>query len=213
MTRSPAATAPTRCSAAPATTTSTATSAPTPPSSGPATTPSSGIPATAATPSKARRGKDALAFNGSNAAENIDVTANGSRVRLTRNVAGITMDLDAIESTNIRALGSADNITVDDLAGTDLKAANVDLSATGGDGDGAADSVIVNGSDKAEHVRVNTAGAQVLTTGLAAQTTIAGSEAALDTLRVNTLGGRDDVQVAPDVSTLIAPVVDLGADQ
>ena len=53
----------------------------------------------------------------------------------------------------------------------------------------------------------------MLTTGLAAQTTIAGSEAALDTLRVNTLGGRDDVQVAPDVSTLIAPVVDLGADQ
>ena len=158
-------------------------------------------------------GQDALAFNGSNAAENIDVAANGSRVRLTRNVAGITMDLDAIESTTIRALGSADNITVNDLAGTDLKAANVDLSATGGGGDGAADSVIVNGGDKAEHVRVNTAGAQVLTTGLAAQTTVAGSEAALDTLRVNTLGGRDDVQVAPDVSTLIAPVVDLGADQ
>jgi hypothetical protein len=53
----------------------------------------------------------------------------------------------------------------------------------------------------------------VLTTGLAAQTTIAGSEPTLDTLRVNTLGGRDDVQVAPDVSALIAPVVDLGADQ
>ena len=62
-------------------------------------------------------GQDALAFNGSNAAENIDVAANGSRVRLTRNVAGITMDLDAIESTTIRALGSADNITVNDLAG------------------------------------------------------------------------------------------------
>ena len=62
-------------------------------------------------------GKDTLAFNGSNAAENIDVAANGSRVRLTRNVAGITMDLNGIESTNIRALGSADNITVGDLSG------------------------------------------------------------------------------------------------
>ena len=51
------------------------------------------------------------------------------------------------------------------------------------------------------------------TTGLAAQTTIAGSEAANDILRVNTLGGRDDVQVAPDVSTLITTVVDLGAGQ
>ena len=53
-----------------------------------------------------------------------------------------------------------------------------------------------------------------IATGLAVQTTIAGSEAALDTLRVNTLGGRDDVQVAPGVmSALITPVVDLGADQ
>ena len=60
-------------------------------------------------------------------------------MRLTRNVAGITMDLNGIESTNVRALGSADNVTVNDLAGTDLKAANVDLAAFGGDGDGAAD--------------------------------------------------------------------------
>jgi Ca2+-binding RTX toxin-like protein len=158
-------------------------------------------------------GKDTLQFNGSNAAENIDVSANGSRVRLDRNVAAITMDLNGIETTNIRALGSADTITVGDLRGTDLNATNIDLSATAGDGDGSADTVVLNGSDKAERVRVNRAGSQVLTTGLAAQTTIAGSEAANDILRVNTLGGRDDVQVAPDVSTLITPVVDLGADQ
>jgi hypothetical protein len=134
-------------------------------------------------------------------------------VRLTRNVGVITMDVDDVESTNIRALGGADTITVDDLRGTGLEAANVDLASNSGDGDGAADTVVVNGSDRAEHVRVSRAGPQVLTTGLAAQTTIAGSEPTLDTLRVNTLGGRDDVQVAPDVSALIAPVVDLGADQ
>ena len=158
-------------------------------------------------------GKDTLAFNGSNIGEEIHVAANGSRVRLTRNVGVITMDVNDVESTDIRALGGADTITVDDLAGTGLNAANVDLSAFDGTGDASADTVVLNGSDKAERVRVNRAGDQVLTTGLAAQTTIAGSEAALDTLRVNTLGGRDDVQVAPDVSTLITPVVDLGADQ
>jgi hypothetical protein len=38
---------------------------------------------------------------------NIALGANGSRVRLFRDVAGITMDLNDIESTNIRALGSA----------------------------------------------------------------------------------------------------------
>src|SRR3954470_5392584 len=53
-------------------------------------------------------GNDKLAFNGSNAPENIDVSANGPRVRLFRNVAAITMDLNGIESTDIRALGSAD---------------------------------------------------------------------------------------------------------
>lgn len=32
-------------------------------------------------------------------------------------------------------------------------------------------------------------------------------------LAVNTLGGKDRVSVDPDVSRLITPVVDLGADQ
>ena len=40
-----------------------------------------------------------------------------------------------------------------------------------------------------------------------------GSEPALDTLLVTTLGGDDTVTVDPGVSALIIPVVDLGADQ
>jgi Ca2+-binding RTX toxin-like protein len=157
-------------------------------------------------------GNDAMSFNGSNASEDIDVAPNGPRVRLTRNVAGIVMDFDGIERTDIRALGGVDNITVDNLAGTDLDAANVHLASTTGDGDGSLDTVIANGGDKAEHVRVTRSASQVLTTGLAAQTTIDGSEPT-DMLRVNTLDGRDDVQVAPDVSALITPIVDLGAGQ
>ena len=42
-------------------------------------------------------GNDAMNFNGSNASEKIDVSANGSRVRLFRDVAAITMDLNGIE--------------------------------------------------------------------------------------------------------------------
>jgi hemolysin type calcium-binding protein len=158
-------------------------------------------------------GSDVLAFNGSNAPEQIDVSANGPRVRLTRNVGAITMDVDGIERLALRALAGSDTITVDDLAGTDLKAANVDLTAITGDGDGSADTVIANGGSRAEKVQVTRSGSQVLTTGLAAQTAIAGSEAANDTLRVNTLGGRDTVTVSADVNALITPVVDLGADQ
>ena len=142
------ATAPRRSSAAPATTSSTATSAPTRPASAGATTPSSGTRATAATSVEGEGGKDTLQFNGSNADENVDVTANGPRVLLSRDVASITMDLDGIENDRtIRALGGADTITVGDLAGTDVRAVNVDLAAFAGGGDGAADTVIAHGTD------------------------------------------------------------------
>lgn len=47
----------------------------------------------------------------------------------------------------------------------------------------------------------------------AARTHITGSDPAGDTLRLNTLGGNDDVTVAPDVADLIATVVDLGTGE
>jgi len=158
-------------------------------------------------------GRDALAFNGSNVGEKMDVSANGPRVRLFRDVGNVTMDLGGIETLNVKALGGADTVTVGDLTGTALKHANVDLSATGGAGDAAADTVIVNGTARADRVHVTRAGSQVLTTGLAATTTISGSEAANDRLQVNTLGGKDTVSVASDVGQLITPAFDLGADQ
>jgi len=160
-------------------------------------------------------GSDDLDFNGSNAAEKIDLSANGSRVRLFRDVANITMDLNGIEGLNLETLGSADTVTVNDLTGTDLKTANIDLSSsTGpGTGDGSADTVIVNGTAGPDRVRVVRTGAQVQMTGLVPRLSISGSEPANDTLQINTLAGADTVNVAADVSQLISPLVDLGADQ
>ena len=66
-------------------------------------------------------GNDTMQFNGSNAAEKIDLSANGPRLRLTRDVAAITMDIAGIENVNVRTLGSADTVTVNDLSGTDVK--------------------------------------------------------------------------------------------
>ncbi len=157
-------------------------------------------------------GTDALNFNGSNAAEKIDVSANGSRVRLFRDVANITMDVNGVEGLNIRALGSADTITFNDLTGTGLTQASVDLSGFDGQPDQSADTVIENGTALADKVAVSNSGTQILSTGLKPALTITGSEPA-DTLAINTLGGKDQVTVAPGVSQLINPVVDLGADQ
>ena len=66
-------------------------------------------------------GTDTLDFNGSNAGEKITLLANGPRVTLFRNIANITLDVDGVEAAAIRALGSADDVTVGDLTGTDLR--------------------------------------------------------------------------------------------
>ena len=158
-------------------------------------------------------GSDLLAFNGSNIGERIELSANASRVRLTRDVAAISMDFAGIERAVVRTFGGADTLTVDDLAGTDLKTVDADLSAFDGTGDNTADTVIVNGTDTRDAVDVSNSALQVFVAGLAAQTRIVGSEPAFDTLRVQTLGGNDLVSVAPGVSDLIAPLVDLGPDQ
>ena len=44
-----------------------------------------------------QNGFDTLAFNGANIAENIDISANGGRVRLFRDIANVTMDFDDVE--------------------------------------------------------------------------------------------------------------------
>jgi len=85
-------------------------------------------------------GTDSLAFNGSNAGEAITVSGH----QLTRNIAAITMDY-SVEAVNVRTLGSADTVTTGDLTG--LKAVNVDVGAFDGGDDGAADDVIVGGTD------------------------------------------------------------------
>jgi Ca2+-binding RTX toxin-like protein len=158
-------------------------------------------------------GTDTLDFNGSNIGERIDVTANGPRVRLTRDIASVTMDLGGIEGLDLATLGGSDVVTVDSLAGTDAKTAAVDLGGFDGSGDGAADTVVQNGTGGDDVVGVTRSGAQVLTSGLLPRLTITGSEPAADRLEVRTLDGNDRVTVAPDVSQLITPVVDLGAGQ
>jgi hypothetical protein len=123
------------------------------------------------------------------------------------------MDLNGLENMNVNTLGSADVTTVNDLTGTDVKHVNVDLGATGGGGDGAADIVIANGTAGPDRVHVGTLQGDVLVSGLPAQLQISGSEGANDGLQINTLGGKDSVAVASGVSQLIEPSVDLGADQ
>jgi Ca2+-binding RTX toxin-like protein len=152
-------------------------------------------------------GTDTLVFNGANISETMDISANGSRATLFRDVGNITMDLNGVENIQVSALGSADTITVNDLAGTNVKQVSLDLSGTigSGQGDGAADQVIVNGTAGDDAVTVASSGADVVVKGLAAKVTLAGTEGALDSLTVNGLAGNDTI----DASGLKAGQVNL----
>jgi Ca2+-binding RTX toxin-like protein len=121
-------------------------------------------------------GTDALAFNGSDLNENIDISANGGRARLSRDVGNVTMDLDNTEIIDLRALGGADTITVNDLTGTDVGRVNIDLAGSSGGGDGQVDTIVINTSD-ADAIRVTNRHGMVTVSGLATELTISNFEA------------------------------------
>jgi Ca2+-binding RTX toxin-like protein len=142
-------------------------------------------------------GIDTLLFNGANVNERIDISANGARVRFTRDVANITMDLNGVEHIQFNALGGADTVTVNDLTGTNVNQVAVNLAASGGGGDMQADNVIVNGTNNADTISVASSGSSVVVNGLTAQTIVSGMDAGLlDTLTVNGLGGDDVINAS-----------------
>ncbi len=142
-------------------------------------------------------GTDALQFNGANLDEKIDLSANGSRLRMSRDIGGVTMDVDGVEQINVAALGGADTLTVNDLSRTDVASVNFDLAATpGGAGDGQTDTIIVNGTSGHDAIAIAGDATGVSVLGLAAQVHITGAEVATDRLTVNSLGGDDTVTAA-----------------
>ena len=72
-------------------------------------------------------GNDTMVFNGAAAAEQVTLTANGNRLTFFRNPGNITMDTHGVENVDFNALGGADQVTVNDLTGTDVTSVHVDL--------------------------------------------------------------------------------------
>jgi Ca2+-binding RTX toxin-like protein len=157
-------------------------------------------------------GNDTLVFNGANVAEKVNITANGSRVRFTRDVANITMDLNGIENIDFTARGGADNITVGDLTGTGVTQVALDLAGTPGtgQGDGAVDQVTVNGTGQADNIQVIGAGASVTVAGLAEQVNLTGAEAA-DQLTIASGNGNDTINAGALPAGIIGLTIDGGA--
>ena len=155
-------------------------------------------------------GVDTMVFNGAAAAEHVDLSANGSRLRFFRDVAGITMDTAGVERVDFNALGGADVVTVNNLAGTDVNDVNVDLAGTlgGTAGDAAKDQVIVKGTDGDDAIKVSGDANEVRTSGLAAIVRIDHSEVANDRLDLDTASGIDTL----DSTGLAAGTIQLFLD-
>src|SRR3954451_21280044 len=153
-------------------------------------------------------GTDTMLFNGSNANEVMSLSPNGQRSVFRRNVASIVMDMGSIETLNLNTFGGADSVAVDDMTGTGLRQANIDL----GGADNQVDAVTVNGTANPDRVDVGTTGGAIEVNGLAAQTRVTHAEPT-DHLQVTTLDGRDRVTVDGAALSLITIGADLGAGQ
>jgi Ca2+-binding RTX toxin-like protein len=138
------------------------------------------------------RGTDKMLFNGSDGAEKFAATANGARLRFTRDLGNIVMDTDDVERVVLKALGGADSTTIGDLRGTDVRKVDVDLGSQAGGGDRAIDSVTVNGTAGRDFIRVSGSGGTVNVNGLKPDVRITHAEPT-DQLTVDTKAGKDTV--------------------
>ena len=150
-------------------------------------------------------GVDTLAFNGSGAAESFAASANGTRVRFTRDVGSIAMDLGGVERIDAAGVGGGDALTVGDASGTELTAVRF---ATGTDGAG--DSVVADGSGGGDAVTITGAAGLTHVAGLpnGLMLAVSGAQAPTDRLTVTGRDGDDTI----DASMLPADAVRLTLD-
>jgi Ca2+-binding RTX toxin-like protein len=141
-----------------------------------------------------QNGIDTMLFNGANGPEQVDLSADGERLRFFRTQGTITMDTDGVETVDFNALGGADLVTVNDLSGTDVSNVSVDLAGVlgGTTGDGAADRVVLNAANGNHTIRVNGDAGAVKVSGLAATVDVLHPELANDRLEINALGNKVD---------------------
>jgi Ca2+-binding RTX toxin-like protein len=157
-------------------------------------------------------GTDTMAIDGASIGEQFELSANAGRLRFTRDVANIVHDTDDVERVELRTLGGADRITVNDLRGTDVKSVSIDLAASTGGGDGQADVVVINGTAGRDQVTITLDGSgAVVVRGLATEVVIRNFEPALDRLEFNALGG-NDVVFAGGTPAVLLPLTLRGGD-
>ncbi|WP_343714259.1 calcium-binding protein [Inquilinus sp.] len=155
-------------------------------------------------------GIDTMAFLGAAANETIDISANHGRTTFFRDVAAVNMDMNDVERIQFSALGGTDKVTIHDLTGTDTTRIDIDLAATAGGttGDGAIDSVAVEGTAGTDKISVSSPAGAIVVGGLQATVVVHSTEAG-DVLTIDA-GAGDDVIHAGAVAAGRVSLVELG---
>ena len=147
------------------------------------------------------RSRDSLFFQGQDEAESFEVAARGSKVRFTRDLGSIVMELENLEELDTLAGRGEDTFAVGDLTGTPVELVDVSLAPGFGSpaGDGLADRVTVTATDGDDHLtlegRVVVGGTATLT-GLPWKVNVSHAEGALDTLAIDTGAGDDTLDTS-----------------
>lgn len=149
---------------------------------------------------------DVMAFNGSAGDETFTLNAVGSRFELLRTQASIDMDVADVEQVNINDLGGDDTFILNNLAGTGVTSVRFDL----GPGDGATDTVVVNGTNLPDNITASTGALGVQVNGLPVALLMVNADSEI--LVINGLGGDDQIKGFAPLETVMAITLDGGDD-
>ena len=152
-------------------------------------------------------GTDTMLFNGANIAEKIDLSANGGRLRFTRDVGNIAMDPTTSNTSNFTpsAAPTPSPSTTSPAPTSPTPPPNSKPPSAPEPATVNADTVTVNATDNADNITVTGSGTSATVTGLAPTVVINNAEFANDQLVINTGLGDDvvdDSGLAPNVIPL-----------
>jgi Ca2+-binding RTX toxin-like protein len=155
---------------------------------------------------------DILQVTGSSANETVELSANGSRLRLFRNIAAITLDVADVERVNFEARGGSDLVVVNRLVGTGVQQVSLDMEGLENSNtpDGQPDSVIVFGGTGDDQITIGSIGSTLIIAGAGAAIDIRNTEAALDYLSVYGIEGNDQINARGLTASLVKLQVEGG---
>lgn len=138
-------------------------------------------------------GTDTLLFNGSTANEIVNLSSDASHLRLTRDIADVSMTVGGLELAKTDLSRGQDLVQVNDLTGTGTNQLQITLAPPSSKSD-ASDSVLVAGTSAADRIRISgpSSAGTVTVSGVPVTVLVT----VTDALHVHGLAGSDIIDAA-----------------